>query len=133
MGEETTVHTVLVEVDDGIRASWLTDVLNRAGFAVDVCLGPYDLPDGVCPLAAGEECEAAAGADVILYGLRGPHEQVLAAEREHLPDVPVVLQAFPDEVDELGEVAEGLIVSSPFDREQQLVEKVRGALAVRAE
>jgi hypothetical protein len=83
---------VLVESNDPALA--ISDFRHFAeeGLDVALCSGP----DGAvadCPLARGEPCELAAGADAILFDLPAGHAPILqAAARKHRA-TPVVVGA----------------------------------------
>jgi hypothetical protein len=80
---------LLIEDDHPALAISDFSLFERAGFAVAFCSGPGDDP-AACPLLAGEDCEVAAGADVILHGL-DPESGVAAAIRDRYPATPVLV------------------------------------------
>jgi hypothetical protein len=86
---------VLVEHADGAVRAVSERVLIEEGFDVTTCGGPESLRRGVCPLAAGNECELAEGADVIYTGLdwsERSSRDVLRALRNRFPRKSIVIE-----------------------------------------
>lgn len=81
---------MLIESADPLGALELTGRLRRAGFAVAVCDGPRR--DERCPLVAGDDCCAAAGADVVVCTLP-EREEIVAALGARFPRTPVLAGA----------------------------------------
>ncbi len=89
---------VLVEHADAEATADVLAALRGDGFAVAVCRGPDH--DSRCPLAAGEQCAAAEGADVIVSWLglaTAEAREALAALRRRLPVTPLLVVANPGE------------------------------------
>lgn len=80
---------LLIEDDHPALAISDFSLFEQAGFDVASCSGPGRDPT-VCPLLRGEECPAAAGADIVLHGL-DPQLGIAAAIRRRFPHVPVVV------------------------------------------
>jgi hypothetical protein len=84
---------VLLECPPEASPFVVADVLERAGFEVEVCEGPTDR--AACPLTTGGSCPAVEGADVVvnLLGMGPEHgAEVLSGVRDTYPQVPVVVE-----------------------------------------
>lgn len=62
---------VVVEDADRVRGLETATALRRAGYAVAVCRGPFESPEGraLCPLERLEECLLVDDADVVVWRL----------------------------------------------------------------
>jgi DNA-binding NtrC family response regulator len=92
---------VLVVHHDIDIADQEADSLRRRGYDVRQCFGPTR---NACPVLAGQRCELAELADVLVYdvfatGAGGDAQDLIENLRELHPDVPVVLTASGMELD----------------------------------
>jgi hypothetical protein len=87
---------VLVEHVDPQDGRAIAGALHDAGFAVATCPGPT--LSEPCPVLRGEECNLAAGADVIVSGLREhPGGRAIAAcLRVQHPRTPLLRTVEPE-------------------------------------
>lgn len=86
---------VLIEYPEARSPSVLASVLDRAGYEPLICESSADARYP-CRLLTDDECELAAGADVIFNGLslgEEKHQEVIRALRSHHPDTPLVVEA----------------------------------------
>lgn len=91
---------VLVEHVDGAFRAIAERSLIEEGFVVATCGGPASLRRGVCPLAEGDVCELAEGADVIYTGLDWTQQssrRVFRAIRARFTRTPVVVEVSRDD------------------------------------
>lgn len=84
---------VLVEAADWATRHHMARALEAAGHEVASCPGPSGA-DARCPLATGQGCAGAEGADVVVFALHpGDHRnrECLRAHRTKHPGTPVVI------------------------------------------
>lgn len=120
---------VLLETGDAEANRARVDALRRAGYAIAICPGPT--AEGHCPLAGDDGCAAAHGADVVVSSLGLDREEArepLAALRERLPDLPVLVEAdaetaerWPDLVPEDARLEPGIESSELVDRVRKVL------------
>ena len=92
---------VLVVHHDIDIADQEADSLRRRGYDVRQCFGPTR---NACPVLAGQPCDLAEAADVLVYdvfatGAGADAQDLIENLRELHPDVPVVLTASGMELD----------------------------------
>jgi DNA-binding response OmpR family regulator len=121
---------VLIEHPDESAGLALASILRQAGYAVAVCPGPEHSEH--CPLTGPEGCAVAHGADVVVssLGLERPEaREVLQALRMRRPGTPLIVEVPPGDKAEWRDLLEGCdLIASPVVPEQ-LVARVRAALA----
>jgi DNA-binding NtrC family response regulator len=125
---------VLVVNHDIDLADQEADSLRRLGYDVRQCMGPIGAQ---CPVIAGQPCELADEADVLLYDAWATGEpdgarQLIENLREIHPEVPVVLSstAFePDWLELAGEHRVTPLVGAPTAA--RLAEAIETAMARR--
>lgn len=124
---------VLVEDPDGAVLAASRRILEREGFEVATCAGPE--PGHRCPEVTRASCPLMQGVDVIYSSLdwhRPEHREVLAAQRAHHPDVPVVVEiARPQAAHEEDLLAGCEVVHVPASG-AMMVAAVQRALGARA-
>ena len=86
---------VLLVHHDIDAADQETDTLRRRGYDVQQCVGPAGLR---CPILAGDACDLAQDADILVYDAFATGEpdgarRLIEGLREIHPDVPMVLCA----------------------------------------
>jgi hypothetical protein len=128
---------VLIEHSDDAVALEYADALRRAGYSVAICRGPSGErdPREKCVLVSGEPCAAVDGADIVVSGLgvRTPEKRaVLEALRRHHPEKPLVVEMTPGDLEDCGDLVDGLhLVFSPV-RTAELLEAVGDAARLYA-
>lgn len=103
---------VLVEDADETRSAALAAALRRAGYAVAVCSGPS--AGDRCPLASGEGCAAALGADVVVSSLgvaSAETREVLDSLRAKLPWTRLIVGAAPVTPDRVAELVRAALAA----------------------
>lgn len=103
---------ILVETAEWGDRELISTVLRRAGFATVACPGPAGAGQR-CSLAAGNGCQAAVEADVVVHALRScdaRNLEALRALRQQLPDTPVIVEASEHVARQLADDYEGCIV-----------------------
>lgn len=81
---------VLIEDDHPALAISDFSIFEQAGFDVAFCSGPGD-DLTACPVLRGGQCQALAGADVVLHGL-DLRLGVARSIRQYHPGTPVIIQ-----------------------------------------
>ena len=122
---------VLVEAWDGALRWAEEGFLEREGFEVRSCAGPEGLGAARCPLAVGDGCALAEGADVIYnqLGLRPKtHRDVAVALRAQFPNTPIVLEVSIDEAKREAELLDAFHVETGATTGRGVVEGVKRAL-----
>ena len=127
---EWTGPRVLIEHADESRADALAAALRQAGYAVAVCPGPA--PDEACPLAAGDGCATAFGADLVVSGLgfeTPAAREALRALRTRAPRLPIVVVADANDIVDWPELVDGCPLAVPAAAApEQVVELVQATL-----
>jgi DNA-binding NtrC family response regulator len=124
---------VLIEHADETRADTLAAALRRAGYAVAVCPGPADT---CCPLADGDGCAAAFGADLVVSGLgfeTSAAREALHALKTRAPRVPLVVMANAEDIRDWPELVDGCSLSMPYAAPADRVVKLVKASLEREE
>jgi DNA-binding NtrC family response regulator len=109
---------VLVVNHDIDLADNEVDGLRRRGYEVRECLGPIGAH---CPILAGQPCDLAAWAEVMVYDAWATGEpdgavELIGGLRQHHPDVPIVVTASgiePDWIELTGPLAITPLVGAP--------------------
>jgi len=124
---------VLVEAAEWQAREELSAVLRQQGFDTVSCPGPEGAGQR-CRLAAGDGCDAAEEADVIVHALRSTdlrNVEALRAIRQRLPEVPVVVEAAAPDLGRRRTELDGCVVIEAPASPAALVEGVNRALASR--
>jgi DNA-binding response OmpR family regulator len=127
---EWTGPRVLIEHADETRADALAAALRHAGYAVAVCPGPAH--DETCPLAHGDGCAVAVGADLVVSTLgfeTSAAREVLGALRTCTPSVPLVIAADADDIVDWPGLVDGCALAVPASASpDEIVELVEATL-----
>lgn len=121
---------ILVEDPDGAVRAASRRILEREGFEVATCSGPE--PGHRCPEVTRTACPLMRGVDLIYSSLdwhRPEHREVLQAQREHHPDVPVVVEIAQPQAQRAAELLQGCTVVYMPVSGAMMVETVQRALS----